>query len=521
MASYGRSYTKPATRSEPCIICGKTDHCFRSFWGSDGVLIHCAKNKGSDVIGRDGQEYYLKRENAGYFVYESKEQREQQRQAYIEEQKRLNPNFKYRGRSYNPKPVAAKEEAEKPYVEVDHVDPLSNKRLHEIYSYLLSLLILEDEHKKALLDEWDSGSVYPHLGEDLLQRWPIRSLPMNDRARKASGTRLKNKTRRQIITEMVKKFGSLKGVPGFFLETTHYTDYRTGEPVTDTHWQMVSLSGIVYPCYDQDGYLYRIRVGDEHPAIKEYARDATGAIIYEETISKTYDKQGHCTEHIRKNPTYRADYRWDKRTGEWIRKDYATGKEQIVYSKQKNIYLVNLTSKGYPVVDGKVDGKYKNFSSHYRKEVEQEDKILVYNGYTDGCQSGSPFSLYTKKGDNMQFVYITEGEKKAMVINACLNCPVISLPGVHTSSKIFDEGEGAHLHMSLISYLLSIGMKAIIVVYDSDKAVNDAVLAAEQTVITQCKERGILVYSANWNPMFGKGADDVLIIGKTFEFYLW
>ena len=64
-------------------------------------------------------------------------------------------------------------------------------------------------------------------------------------------------------------------------------------------------------------------------------------------------------------------------------------------------------------------------------------------------------------------------------------------------------------------------MKAIIVVYDSDKAVNDAVLAAEQTVITQCKERGILVYSANWNPMFGKGADDVLIIGKTFEFYLW
>lgn len=516
-------YTKPATKSEPCVICKKTDHCYRSFWGKDGYLVHCAKGGYNNVLGTDGKEYYFKRESAGYFIYESVEQREQHKQEYIEEQKRINPNFRYYERKNHKPHMVTAPTPEKPRVEVDHIEPLPNERLHQIYSYLLSLLVLEDNHKKALLDEWNSGAVRPQLGEELLQRWPVKSLPMNDRARKACGIRLKNQTRKQIIDAMIKKFGSLEGVPGFFLETFHYTDYKTGEQKDDTHWQMVGLSGIVYPCYDMNGYIYRIRIGDEHLTIKEYAKDGTGAIIYKDEVVRVYNDDGTYSEKTEKKPTYCADYRWDFKTGEWIRKDRNTGAETIVYSLQKGIKRVALSDKGYPIVDGKTEGKYKNFSSYYRKEEELEDKILVYNGYASGCQSNSPVSLYMKKGDDIRYVYITEGEKKAMVINACLNCPVISLPGVHTSGKIFEQnGEGkASLQMSLMAYLLNLGMKAIIVVYDADKTTNDAVLAAEQTVIQQCKDRGILVFSANWNPMFGKGADDILIAGKTFEFHQW
>lgn len=516
----GYDYSRPATKSEPCAICGKEHHCYTAYWGNRGFLRYCAGSTAPTVYGRDG-EYYLKRETAGYSVYELVSQREALRQAYIEEQQRLNPNYWYSSRQ--PRVAVAAPIPEKPVVEIGTVEPLSNDRLHQVYSYLLSLLVLEDNHKKALLDEWNAGAIRPTLGDELLQKWPIKSLPMVDRARKACGIRLKNRTRREIIDALVKKFGSLEGVPGFFLETSRSIDRVTGKQMENTHWQMVGLSGIVYPCYDVNGNIYRIRIGDEHPAIKEYKKDSNGAIIYEEKTSRVYQNDGSFTEKKVKTPTYCADYRWDYKTGEWSRTDRDSGKEEIVYSIQKGIYKVALSDKGYPKVDGKTEGKYKNFSSYFRKEKELDDKIIVFNGYESGCQSNSPVSIYMKKGDNMQFVYITEGEKKGMVINACLNCPVICLPGVHTSSKIFDvNGDGkSNLQMSLMSYLMSLGLKAIIVVYDADKATNDAVLAAEKAVITKCKEQGVLVLSANWSPLFGKGADDVLIAGKTFEYYQW
>ncbi len=121
----------------------------------------------------------------GYFVYESEEQQQRLREEYIAELKANNPNFKGYAR-HNQKPALAQQDlpVEKELVEVDHVDPLSNKKLNEIYGYLLSMLVLEDNHKQALLDEWDAGLVNPHLGEDLLAKWPVRSLPMNDYARK-------------------------------------------------------------------------------------------------------------------------------------------------------------------------------------------------------------------------------------------------------------------------------------------------------------------------------------------------
>lgn len=523
MARY--DFSKPATKQEPCLICGKTDHCWRAYYGSkDGWLHYCAKEGQNAVFGRDGAKYLLKVTSAfpggrsgGYFVYEAEEQQLRHREEYIAELKAKNPNYNYNNNysgknisSPMPPPVAIEE-----VIEIDKVEPLPNKRLHEVYSYLLSLLVLEDEHKKALLDEWNSGLVNPNLGEELLASWPIRSLPMNDRARKACGVQLRNPTRRKLVECLVERFGSLKGVPGFFMETVRWM--QDGREMCNTHWQMAFVSGIVFPCYDSEGYIYRIRIGDEHPTLQEYARDENGQYLYYDYERRVQNKDGSWGVSIEKKHVISADYRWDFKTGEWYGEDRNTGEKHIVYSLQKNIQCFRMSPKGYPIIDGKVDGKYKNFSSYRRVEEVRDGKKIAYNGYSEGCRSGSPVSLYVKEGDNMDFLYITEGEKKGKVINAFLHCPVAVLPGVGTFSKLFEKEYGKP--WSIMEYLLERGLKAVIVVYDADKATNDAVLGSEIGTIERCRSMGILTYVGEWDARYGKGADDVLIQGKTFEFY--
>ncbi len=179
--------------------------------------------------------------------------------------------------------------------------------------------------------------------------------------------------------------------PGFYLETVKWKDKITGEPKEFTHWQMVNLSGIVYPCYDPDGNIYRLRIGDEHPRIYEYAKEPDGSYITEQkTVCLTTPDGTEVFKTITSH-VHSAEIFWNPKTDEWFKKCISTGEVETIYSNQKGIYKVKISDKGYPVIDGKVDGKYKNFSSYYAKEVEQGDKRLLYNGYNSGCQSGSQY----------------------------------------------------------------------------------------------------------------------------------
>ncbi len=518
--------SKPATRQEPCPLCGKTDHCWSADYGQEGRLFYCAKASDPVVYGRDGVKYLLKDTSAfpggksgGYWVYESEEQQVRNRQEYIARKKAENPDWKSNSSWSKPKPAAqASVPVQRDPVEIDKVSPLPNRKLHEIYSFLLNMLVLEDDHKKALLDEWNAGGVYEDLGERILAHWPIRSLPMNDYARKNSQAELKNATRRKIIEAMVERFGSLKGVPGFYLETIRWPDKNTGEMREHTHWQMIGLSGIVYPQYDSDGYIYRIRIGDEHPDLHEFARTQNGQIIYDSTPRRVQNPDGSYGIVDEKKPRVASDILWDKKSGEWFRQDRATKNKEVLYSRQKGISKVEISLKGYPKIVGKVDGKYKNFSSYYQKVQEGSNGVpIAYNGYTDGTQSGSQVSLFTREDDNMEYVYITEGEKKAIVMNEILHCPVIALPGVHTFKKLFEKEY--QKGYSIMDRLIQKGLKAVIVVYDADKAVNDAVLSAEEGVINLCKEHKIRTFSGSWDEHYGKGADDILIQGKSLDYY--
>lgn len=515
---------RSCTRSFPCAVCGREDWCFMGEY-SDGNLWFCASRKEDTVIGIDGNTYVLKGVTShNYARYEEQSQAERNKRNWAEEQSRINPNWKNMGYSFRknnlqPKPVKEPMEIEK--IVVDEVAPLSNKRLHEIYSFMLDQLVLEDHHKNALFNEWNDGiGADIGLGNIILSNWPIRSLPMNDSARFKGGYNLKNITRKELIDRMVTKYGSLKGVPGFYLKTSQWTDRNTGRVYQTSNWSMVNTSGIVYPVFDSNGYIYRIRIGDEHPDTKEYARDTYGNYLYKPQVQEN-DKLRHVTAAV---------YHFDNYTGEWFRIPYYNEKiqeqsKEIVFSHSKGIYKVQLNEKGYPVVDGKPDGKYKNFSSRFENDKEEivvkngkkVRRILSYNGYPEGTRSGSPISLYVKPGDDYRFLYVTEGEKKAMVINAIFNVPVIALPGVQFYPSLFEKEYMSEY--SMFDKLCQRGLLAIFIIYDADKATNDMVLNCEQKVIQMCLDHQVSTFVGEWDVNFGyKGSDDALIHGIDFNY---
>lgn len=487
----GKGYiSHPCTKREPCIICGRTDHCYYGDHGQDGLIHYCSHERAAEVyVG--AEKYILKRVTQGnYGAYESATQMEQNKRRWMEEQRMTNPNWiDYGSKKRTSKPQNPVEVPErKGWRVIDEIEPLKNSQLHQIYSYLLDMLVLEPNHKKALLDEWNAG-IDPNLGEKILTRWTVKSLPMTDAARHNSRQTLANPTRRELIDQLVKRFHSLRGVPGFYMGK-------------DGRWEMSALSGIVYPVYDSKGNIYRLRIGDEHPRIDKYAKDDAGNYIYEYKNGK-------------KSHVINGTYSFDFRTGEWF---YLSDTiKETVWSKQKDIYMVKIGPKGYPEgIEGKIDGKYKNFSSRSDRKKETATEYIVYNHYSEGTRSGSQISLYSRAGDDFRFVYVTEGEKKAMVLNEILRCPVVALPGVQTYSKLFEEENQSD--KSMVQFLIEKGMQYMVIVYDADKRVNETVLASESNAIQMCKENGVSTLIGEWNPAFGKGADDMLIQGNRFQY---
>lgn len=179
------------------------------------------------------------------------------------------------------------------------------------------------------------------------------------------------------------------------------------------------------------------------------------------------------------------------------------------YDINGNIYRLRLRLD-HPETgnDGKPRNKYKNFSSYY--ETKDEHGILM-NAFTDGCRAGSPLGLYyNPKTDDPLICYITEGEKKSILANWILHCPVISIPGVNSFSKLLDKSYNG---LNMIDFLKQLNCSHIVIAYDADKYINDCVLKCENQLIELLTKNGFNISIAYWNPGFGKGLDDILAIG--------
>ena len=157
--------------------------------------------------------------------------------------------------------------------------------------------------------------------------------------------------------------------------------------------------------------------------------------------------------------------------------------------------------------NGKEKNKYNNFSSF--REVKNKDGVS-YNSFKDGCSAGNHIGFYSKQDDDFTVCYITEGEKKALRANEEFHCPVISVPGVNSFRKILEVLENG-LHV--LDYLKSKGCKTIIIAYDADKTINEAVLNYEKRLIELIHEYGFCIAVADWNIGFGKGLDDISKVG--------
>ncbi len=458
-------------RSAPCIFCGRTDRDMRMIYGAgeDETVHWCRKTNASkgDIVSVGGYDYICiatgKETEVGVFDlwkrYLTKEEWKEKHRGELsfKEHTYRDPNALLPG----------------------EVKPLSHKELHERYSYFLSLLVLEEKHRVLMEKEWSSVT-NPALGKELLKKYPIKSLPPIDKARFANNEGLENPSRKKIIAMMIVKFGDLRGIPGFYMRTGSYYENKPEEE----RWTFTGSEGIVFPCYDKDGYLYRIRYRDDYPDLK----------LQEGKHEPFHGKYGVFHHYYNKEGKHSWSFTPDG------------GESVIVYEGGASKQLVSLKKNGCPSISGKTSGKYKNFSSlSYKREGTE-----TVNGMHCGARSGSPYSLYYTEGQPFTAVIGTEGEKKSIVSSAIKNVPVVCVPGVNSYSCLFEKDDSGE---SCMDFLKKKGMKYFFLCYDADKEENESVKKAEASFIETLKNHGIKVMVGEWSGKFDKGIDDILLMG--------
>lgn len=331
-------------------------------------------------------------------------------------------------------------------------------------------LVLSDAHKRKLLSEW---KVNQAAADEIFATWPIRTLPAEDSWREAApsyyAARGEGPTRKMLIQALEKRcsdagLDSPKGIPGVC------QDEKTGA------WMFASKSGILFPAYDVRGNLYRIRIGTDYPSVSGELGKVPGTFRFWRD-AWFFDRDGKSKEE----------------------------KGILAWKYGARETRVKLNAKGLP--PGKPDGKYVNMSSF--REWKDYESHLIINRYKNGCQSGSPISIYRPKGAKPGIFWITEGEKKAMVISVILQVTVICVPGVNQLKVLFEKNGGK----SIVEILKDEGYRIAVSAYDADKAENVMVAKAEVALVENLF-RYFKTGIASWNKAFGKGLDDSLLMGS-------
>lgn len=479
------SQFKRRTRRNPCPICGHPDWCF-SLPSLAGELSYCARAKNyCDIYGMDGSSYvFLGKTQKSFSIYEEYSQHENFEEMKREYGRTQNGNNQSYEKHYTKREFRKVELGD---VNSDHfldeeLYPLSCKilsddKLDAFYRAFLDKLVLEEKDEIILREEWGE------LADKVFELYPIKSLPMTDLARKTQlanpdVAKLKNPWRKDLMAELMEDFETAVGIPGLY------------EP-EDGVFDFSSLSGIIFPVFNEVGQIIRLRIKDATPRVK-----------------------GEFNHHV-------GEYFCSKK-GHWLFKpdDYVKYNDQHVvierksfnpelvfgYSGTRLIKKISL-NKGLP--PGEVSGKYKNFSSYAEGKDEEGNDI---NLFRNGTRSGSMHSIYYPNGDysntNFPVIYFTEGEKKAIIASIILNAPVVCVPGVGMYDLIFERGE-----KSTFNVLKQRGMIYAVLCYDADKATNEAVLNHECGFVSTVKENGCAIYVGGWDARFGKGFDDILLSG--------
>lgn len=87
---------------------------------------------------------------------------------------------------------------------------------------------------------------------------------------------------------------------------------------------------------------------------------------------------------------------------------------------------------------------------------------------------------------------------------------MISLPGINSYSKLLEKNS---FGKCALDFLADIGCNSVVIAYDADKYVNKNVLRCEGKLAELLTDASFPTYIADWNPGFGKGLDDMLVLG--------
>ena len=428
----GLSNIKNMSRQEPCPICGKPDYCFWSeLHNNPGMYILLCRRSSEAVetiiAGNDGNSYIAIPKNNKDVIgtyYENVKQREDRKKRFISGEQ--------------------KEFVRKQYTVIDSITPLSNTELDSIYRNMMQKLPLYKFHAQYLLKE---GWNMEMIKKNLICSFPAKNISKLPPSLKNIPTR--EQLAKNIMADL--NLSSLTGVPGAYKNSSG-------------HWTFHGPSGIIFPVYDSDRNIYRIRIRLDYIDLPVHMQE---------------DKRGF----------YYLD------NGERITVSMSGPFAEV---GEKRTYKRFSTH----------EGKYRNFSS-YKENPDAYKAGFIENIFHKGCEAKNQIMFALQPNDDQSVFWITEGEKKAIFANQVLQQPVIGLPGVNDYAKL----KNSSLGKSSLSIMKQKGYKTVIVAFDADRYRNEMVMRCMNGLISMLKEEGFHVFIADWNEANGKGLDDLLAAG--------
>lgn len=436
----GKGNMLEVSKYEPCPICGH-DHACKYLENENGTRsVMCLRvHQRGGVLGGDFKRYIWRADSkeGGWSIYAP----------YIERANTFGNTYKSMNKPKNNSLQFVKPEMQKQLPKEELIDPLPNDRMNEICRFLLSKLVLDKRHQEYLKKAgWT---------DMLMLKAMAKSFPEADDIRNQYGNRTgsRNMSRKQLCSLIEERFGkdSLRGFPGAYV-------------TEDGNWTFAGPSGIIFPMYDMDGNIFRLRIRMDFLDIRRNLNigDSQATFFFENENYVVNMKGVFLKEH-----------------GELVRLDDDTCGRR---------------------------GKYRTLSSY------ASDPKSGKNVYREGTRSANEASWYTSKGDLAGICYITEGEPKSIYSNFKLKAPVLSVPGVNSFDVPFRNG--------YIDKAIEKGVELFVVAYDADKDTNQMVLEFEEKLVDALKEKNVRVAIADWDQEKGKGLDDLLAAGGVPSFKL-
>lgn len=428
---------KTVTRNEPCPICGKPDYCFwREREKDPGQYnLYCNRTseaKGTIVAGTDGQEYVAIFLTDRATIYEAVKQREERGKRAITGDRKV--------------------AVPRTYTVIDSVTPLSHEKLDAVYRMMQNLLPLYKFHAKYLIKEgWNM---------ELIRKHGICSFPVAKRSSLPYSLKY-IKSREELAVDVMKNLSitSLKGVPGAYVNDVG-------------RWTFYGKSGIIFPVYDEHGFIYRIRIRLDYLDLPiELKEDAKGFFYLDKDERITVSMGGP----------------FKMKGEERIKMEFASHK-----------------------------GKYRNFSS-YKRDPDAYEVGIISNLLNCGCEAKNQLMFAASSDNDYQVVWIIEGEKKALYCNQSIRQPFIGLPGVNDFAKLDKPIKGR----TPLEYIRQRGCETIIVAFDADRYNKEMVMICQDRLCKLLVDRGFKVCIADWNEENGKGLDDLLASGHIPVFYYY